>query len=146
MQTQSASPSANWQGTNTSSCWCGRETEFFTPSVGRRCCAAQEFRAEQPAKRASTIQFHLHLCPARKVKNSVSHPVGAVGNGGQPRSGVVSAIRVSPRIMTFRIGAAPGPCSSAGQSSETPQSSQSRKTLGRAGSAEWEKQKLRKWK
>jgi hypothetical protein len=50
------------------------------PSVGRCCCAAPEFRAEQPAKPArkrlpnnlftcaSTIQFHLQLCPTRKVK------------------------------------------------------------------------------
>jgi hypothetical protein len=29
-------------------------TGIFTPSVGRCCCAAQEFRAEQPAKWAPT--------------------------------------------------------------------------------------------
>ena len=36
----------------------GRRTEIFTSLVGRRCCAAQEFRAEQ------------QLCPAGKVKSA----------------------------------------------------------------------------
>jgi hypothetical protein len=38
-------------------------TKIFASLVGRRCRAAQHFRAEQ------------QLCPTRKVKNFVMHPV-----------------------------------------------------------------------
>jgi hypothetical protein len=40
----------------------GCRTKSFPSSVGRRCGAAQEFRAER------------QLCPARKVKIFVLHP------------------------------------------------------------------------
>jgi len=40
----------------------GRRTDFFGSPVGRRCCAAQEFRAER------------QLCPANKPKNFVLRP------------------------------------------------------------------------
>jgi hypothetical protein len=53
----------------------GRTTKIFTSSVGRRCCAAQEFRAER------------QLCPTRKMKILVlrpHHPSHPLANPSAP--------------------------------------------------------------
>jgi hypothetical protein len=40
----------------------GRKTEFFVSAVGRRCCAAQEFRAEQQPAPYTHFSSRCLLC------------------------------------------------------------------------------------